>query len=81
MITSRVVDPITHRITEMVVRECVSLKPLWAVPRVPKLLEGPEVLQILSEKLRRVRETSGIVGGGGQTREGPGCKYKFIITK
>jgi len=40
------VEPTTHRITRIVDWECVSLKPLSAVPRVPELLEGPEVLQI-----------------------------------
>ena len=40
------VDPITHHIMGIVDWECVSLKPLWAVPRVPELPEGPEVLQI-----------------------------------
>jgi hypothetical protein len=40
------VDPATHCITGMVDWECVSLKPLWAVPCVLELLEGTEVLQI-----------------------------------
>jgi hypothetical protein len=39
------VDPTTHRITGIVDWECVSLQPLWEVARVPKLLEGPEVLE------------------------------------
>jgi hypothetical protein len=39
------VDPTTFRITGIVDWECVSLKPLWEVSRVPKLLEGPEVLE------------------------------------
>jgi hypothetical protein len=34
------------RVTGIVDWECVSLKPLWAVPRVLELLEGPEVLQV-----------------------------------
>jgi aminoglycoside phosphotransferase (APT) family kinase protein len=38
------VDPTTFRITGIVDWECVSLQPLWEVSRVPKLLEGPEVL-------------------------------------
>ena len=42
------VDPTTFRITGIVDWECVSLKPLWEVARVPKLLEGPEVLEFHS---------------------------------
>jgi len=39
------VDPTTHHITGIVDWECVPLKPSWDVARVPKLLEGPEVLE------------------------------------
>lgn len=42
------VDPITHRITG-IVRPGQGMRlsePLWAIPRIPELLEGPEVLQI-----------------------------------
>ena len=39
------VDPITHRITGIVNWECVSLQPQWAAGRVPRLLQGPEVLE------------------------------------
>ena len=40
------VDPTTFRITGIVDWEFVSLQPLWEVARVPKLLEGPEVLEL-----------------------------------
>jgi aminoglycoside phosphotransferase (APT) family kinase protein len=44
-INNILVDPTTYRITGIVDWECVSLQPLWEVARVPKLLEGPEVLE------------------------------------
>ena len=39
------IDPTTFCITGIVDWEFVSLKPLWEVARIPKLLEGPEVLE------------------------------------